>query len=106
MIHEYRYYNIREGQMAKCHEVFKNTIIPLLDRLGAKNVAHWEPQDGNGRVFVYLLGFQDAQAREKVWAEFANDAGWKSLVAELGDNAPWEKTESTVLVPTDYSSMS
>ena len=103
MIYEHRHYTIAEGRMADCHRAFTETIIPIFNRLGVKTVGFWEPQDSDGRTFIYLLGFKDATAREKAWADFVNDPAWKELAAALGDNAPWEKTQSTVLAPTSYS---
>ncbi|MEE9199769.1 MAG: NIPSNAP family protein, partial [Dehalococcoidia bacterium] len=103
MIYEYRDYTIAKGKMADCHRIFQETLIPLLQRVGAKTVAFWEPQDSDGQTFIYLLGFQDAAAREKAWADFANSQEWQKTKAEFGDNAPWLKTQATVLVPTSYS---
>lgn len=103
MIYEYRHYNIKEGMIADCHRVFQQTLIPLFNKLNIKTIAFWEPQDSDGRTFIYLLGFQDAAAREKAWADFASSPEWKKTVADLGDTAPWESTQSTVLVPTSYS---
>lgn len=103
MIHELRVYQIRQGRMDDLHRIFTETLNPLFKKLNVETVGFWEAQGSDRRTFVYLLGFEDAAGREKAWQQFVEDSAWKGLSESLGDDAPWEKTESTVLEPTSYS---
>ena len=103
MIYEHRHYTMKPGMMDVCHRVFQETLIPLFNKLGVKMVAFWEPQDGDGTDFIYMLAFEYAAAKDKAWAAFVEDPSWKKLGVDLGDNAPWAGSKSTILVPTSYS---
>lgn len=103
MIYEHRQYVIRNGQMKKLHDVFEKKIIPLFDKSGIKTVALWEPEGNDERAFMYLLKFESSEARNKAWEKFLNDPGWLKIKSELGETPPWEKTQSTLLMPTNYS---
>ena len=106
MIYEYRVYTIREGKMERLQRVFTETVMPLFNKHNIKAVGFWEPERGEGRTFVYMVGFKDAADRERAWKDFADDPEWKRKRAALEEEGlPWEKIESTVLVPTSFSPM-
>jgi hypothetical protein len=103
MIYEYRHYVVREGQMDKLHQAFKKDLIPLFEKLGIKAIAFWEPQETDGRTYIYLLRFDSPEHREKAWKDFLADETWLKRKAELGDKPPVQDIQATVLVPTPYS---
>lgn len=103
MIHELRTYHIVEGKMDVNHKAFTDTIIPILKDNNAGFAGFWEQQGVDRRTFVYMLRFDDNAHMERAWANFADDPRWKEFLANLGENNPWESTESIVLEPTAYS---
>jgi len=103
MIYELRQYVINPGRMSDCHRMFKNVVIPLFEELGIRTVGFWEPLEPDGRTFVYLLGFETAEAREAIWPKFIGHDKWQAEKASWTDGAPYETVTATVLAPTDYS---
>ncbi|MEE9324886.1 MAG: NIPSNAP family protein [Dehalococcoidia bacterium] len=104
MIYEYRVYTIREGKMERLQRLFTETVMPLFNKCNIKTVGYWEPEGGEGRKFIYMVGFENAAHRERAWRDFADDPDWKQKRAALEkEGLPWEKIESTVLVPTSFS---
>ena len=83
MIYEYRVYTIREGKMKTLHNLFTSLVISLFNRHNIKPIGYWEPEGGQGRTFVYMLGFKDAADRERAWRDFADDPEWKQKRAAL-----------------------
>ena len=103
MIYELRQYVIKPGRMPDCHRMFEDVVIPLFEELGIRVVGFWEPLEPDGRSFVYLLGFENAEAREDIWPKFIAHDKWLAEKAGWSDGAPYETVTPTVLAPTDYS---
>ena len=106
MILELRQYTIEPGKEALLHDLFAKEIASLFREVGMETLGFWEPVAGHdaGEVqFVYLLGFADAAAREKAWADFLAHPKWLAAKARGGEPAPWKKVVKTILKPLDYS---
>ena len=103
MIYELRQYVIKDGRMQDCHRLFRDVIVPLFHEVGIRTLGFWEPIEPDGKTFVYLLGFESAQARDAIWPKFIAHEAWIAEKATWTDGAPYETTSATVLAPTDYS---
>ncbi len=105
MIYELRQYEIKPGRMADTHRMFKEVCIPAFEELGIQPLGFWEPFEPDGQTFVYLLGFESAEARERIWEAFKIHPGWLAEKASWSDGSPYEKVTPTVLAATEYSRM-
>lgn len=105
MIYELRQYVIKPGRMADCHRMFREVIIPTFEAHGIRSIAYWEPAEPDGRTFIYMVAFENAEARAKAWPAFISDPRWQGEKASWTDGAPYESTSATVLAPTAYSAV-
>ena len=69
------------------YERFKSGALALLKKHGFNVMHMWEPSDGREKL-VYLLGWEDPNAREKAWHEFRFDPDWQRLKTETEAEGP------------------
>ena len=106
MIYELRLYTIEHGTKALMHQLFEEEIAPLFREVGMATIGFWEPVAGSdaGDVeFVYLLGFESAEQRERAWADFLAHPDWLEIKAKAGTPPPWKKVEKFILQSLPYS---
>ena len=51
----------------------------------------------------YLVAFQSAEERERIWPEFIAHPAWQAEKAAWTDGPSYETTKATVMTPMDYS---
>ncbi len=103
MIYELRQYRIKPGRMEDCHRMFRDVILPLFEKLGIKSLGYWEPEHKGEFDLHCIVAFDSAEARERLWPEFADHPDWVAEQASWADGPPYEMTKATVMWPTDYS---
>jgi hypothetical protein len=103
MIYELRQYRIKPGRMEDCHRMFREVILPLFEKLGIESIGYWEPEHKGEFDLHYVVAFDSAEARARLWPEFTAHPDWVAEQARWTDGPPYEMTKSTVMRPTDYS---
>ena len=103
MIYELRQYRIKPGRIEDCHRMFREVVVPLFGRLGARPVGFWEPGHRGEFDLNCVIAFESAEARERIWAEFTADPDWQAETARWTAGPPYEMTKSTLMIPTEYS---
>jgi heme-degrading monooxygenase HmoA len=81
MIHELRTYDLVPNRRTALYERFRNGAFALLKKHGFKMLHMWEPTDGREKL-IYLLQWEDANAREAGWNAFRMDPDWQKLKTE------------------------
>lgn len=105
MIYELRQYRIKPGRMDECHRMFRNALLPIFAKIGIVSIGYWEPVEAGEFDLHYLVAFESAEARERLWPNFLADPDWLALKASWNGDPPYESTKATVLSPTEYSPM-
>ncbi len=103
MIYELRQYRIKPGRMEDCHRMFLEVILQLFEKLGIRSIGYWEPEHKGEFDLHYVVAFDSAEARERLWPEFLADPDWVAETERWADDPPYEMTKSTVMTPTAYS---
>ncbi len=104
MIYELRVYAAVTGKLDAVNARFRDHTLKLLEKHGATNVGYWTYEVGNSDELVYILGFPNAEARMRTWADFRNDPEWQRVKAETEADGPIvAKVKNRLLSPTDYS---
>jgi len=107
---ELRTYHAAPGKLDALQARFANHTLRLFAKHGLAVVGFWVARDANGQPgddLVYLLAFQDSEAREQCWEAFRADPDWVKARAESEADGPLlNSLESVFLDPTSYSPMS
>jgi hypothetical protein len=107
---ELRTYHAVPGKLDALQARFANHTLSLFAKHGLTVVGFWVARDANGQPgndLVYLLAFQDSEAREQSWEAFRADPDWLKARAESEADGPLLiSLESVFLDPTSYSPMS
>ena len=104
-VFEMRTYYTHDGKLEHLHDRFRNHTNHLFVKHGMSLIGYWTPTD-KPETLVYILAYDDLEAREKSWKGFMNDAEWKKVYAESHKTAGGrivKKVDSVYLNPTDYS---
>ena len=105
MIYEYRVYEAMPGKMPALVEMMSKTVA-VFERLGVKVVGYWTPTIGEpSDRFIYMLGFDSLEHRQKAWAGFGQDPEWQKFRAEVAEREGTitARTFNSILRPTSYS---
>ncbi len=109
MIYELRRYEAVPGQLKNLHELMETLAVPVFKKVGMTFVGAWMPEVGDDeQTLVYMLGYPDMGARQKMWKAFYEDKEWVTKRAELAKKfgGPCVAHGSgTFLAPTAYSPM-
>ena len=108
MIYELRTYWAAEGKHDAIIERFRSLTMGMFDRLGMKVVGFWtpDPVDEASGDLVYLMVFEDEDAKEKAWTTFQADPEWVAgFAASRVDGKLVTRLQSVILQPTDFSSL-
>ena len=99
MIYEHRSYYILPGKLSEFTERFGG-LVPLFEEHGGKLVGAWQSSIGQNNEFVYILGFEDLNHREKFWQDFRQDERFEQYQKEEPRVA---YIINKILHPTAYS---
>ena len=100
MIYEHRTYTILPGKMEEYVETFGKIIVPLFEKHGAKLVGVWQTEIGQSNEFVYILGFQDLNDRDRFFKSIRQDEEFNKY-RQSGLRVAY--TTSKIIKPTSYS---
>lgn len=105
MIYELRIYSCFGGRLPALHKRFQNHTVKLFEKHGIKNIGYWTHEVGPSRnQLVYLVAYQDLNARAQAWKNFRADPEWIKAAAESEkDGLIVEDVENRILAPTPYS---
>lgn len=102
MIYELREYVAHEGTTQKVHDRFAEDTLPLFERHGLDVVGFWQDSEDPARI-LYLLRFDDADAKQRAWSDFQSDPDWKrAKAASEADGPIVAQMTSRVLEPVSY----
>lgn len=108
-VFELRTYITLDGRLDALNTRFRDHTLRLFEKHGMTVMGFWEPIDaekGRGNTLIYMLAFPSEEARHEAWKAFAEDPEWKKVAAESQEDGKiLERVESTLLAPTDYSSV-
>ena len=103
-VFELRTYHAHEGKLDALQARFRDHTVALFEKHGMTNVGYWVPTDNTENLLVYLLSYQDKEARDASWKKFRDDPDWKSAKeASQVDGALVAKVDSVFLKKTDFS---
>ena len=105
MIYELRIYTAHPGKMAALQARFRDHTLGIFERHGITNVGYWTNAiGGRNDELWYILGYEDAAARDASWAAFAADEEWQRVRAASEEDGPLvHHIENRLLRPTDFS---
>ncbi len=107
---ELRTYHAAPGKLDALQARFANHTLSLFAKHGLTVVGFWVARDANGQPgddLVYILAFQDSEAREQAWEAFRADPDWVKARADSEADGPLViSLESVFLDPTSYSPLS
>ena len=103
-LYELRIYHANPGKLDALHARFRDHTVALFEKHGMTNVGYWVPVENDGNILVYLLQYENREARANAWKGFLNDPEWKkAYAASTTDGKLVKEIESTFLSPTDWS---
>lgn len=106
MIYEIRTYWAAPGKIENLHQRFRSLTLGLFKRHNMELVGFWTPVQATPESgdLVYIMRFEDEEAKKAGWAAFANDPDWiAGKAASEVDGSLVVKLTSVLLKPTDYS---
>jgi hypothetical protein len=105
-VYEMRTYYAAEGKLDALNVRFRDHTMKLFAKHGMTNLGYWTPIDNKERKLIYVLAYENAEAREKSWKAFVADPEWKKAKeASEANGRLVAKAESVFLEATDYSPM-
>ncbi len=104
MIYELRVYEAAPGKLPKLNERFANHAVGYFEKYGMEMVGFWTEEIGTSNRLSYMLAFEDMADREKKWAAFRADDGFRQVVVESERDGPLlVRATNSILRPTAYS---
>jgi hypothetical protein len=98
MLYEMRIYEHAEGCADKVRQRFLDEVVPRMPHHGIELLGVFT--DAETGMLSYLTRYEDEPARDKAWAAFNEDPGWKAAKAASESNGPLiAKQHKTVLKP-------
>lgn len=96
MLYELRVYEHVDGCAEQVRKRFEQEVAPRFAAHGIELLGAFTDTDTG--MLSYLTRFPDEEARQKAWASFGNDAGWRAAKAASEANGPLiAKQRSSVL---------
>ena len=103
-VFEMRTYHANEGKLDALQARFRDHTVALFEKHGMTNVGYWVPTENTENTLVYLLSYQDKEARDASWKSFRDDPDWKAAYkASIADGKLVGKIDSLFLKKTDFS---
>jgi hypothetical protein len=87
MIYELAEYVSQPGAEEQLHARFRDHTLDLFARHGLNLAGMWTDDHDTGRI-LYLLRFDDEDARERAWACFRADPNWQEVRARSENDGP------------------
>ena len=104
MIYELRIYDTIPGKLPALNERFEKTTVRLFERHGIKVIGFWTDVIGVSNRLTYLVAFEDADARERIWRATLSDPELVQAFAESERDGPLiARMTNTIMRPTSYS---
>lgn len=104
MIYEWRIYEVVPGKMPNITRRFGEITDAIFKRHGIEVVGYWTTAIGPNDQFVYMVRFENLEARDKAWASFQADPEWNQKRAEtVKDGEIVARVTNQILRPTAYS---
>ena len=106
MIYEIRTYWAAPGKIENLHQRFRSLTLGLFKRYHMELVGFWTPVAATPESgdLVYILRFEDEEAKKAAWSAFQNDPDWiVGKAASEVDGSLVVKVTSVLLNLTDYS---
>lgn len=95
---EIRKYYAHPGKLPDLLKRFENHTMRLFEKAGMENIIYLIPEENADNSMTYILGYPDAEARDKMWKSFSDDPEWKKAYEESHVNGPLvAKVESTFM---------
>jgi hypothetical protein len=119
-IYEMRVYYTHDGKFDDILTRFKNHTVQLFEKHGFTNVGYWTTikrdsvsfadkfilQNNGKSALIYIVSFENMEARNKSWNNFINDPEWIKVFEESRIDGPIVKEiEQVFLNPTDFSKL-
>ena len=119
-IYEMRIYYTHDGKLDDILSRFKNHTVHLFEKHGFTNVGYWTTakrdsvsfadkfilQNNGKSALVYIVSFENMEARNKSWDNFINDPEWIKVFEESRIDGPIVKEiEQVFLNPTEFSKL-
>lgn len=102
MIYELREYVAAPGAAERLHRRFAYSTLDLFERHGMELVGFWQAKDEPGRI-VYLMRFDDEEARHRAWSAFQSDEEWRRVKRESeAEGRLVDEQLSRVLLTPEY----
>lgn len=96
---EIRKYYAHPEKLPDLIKRFENHTMKLFEKAGMENIIYFLPDENTDNSMTYILGYPDAESREKSWQLFMNDPEWKKVYEASHVNGPLvAKVESTFMV--------
>jgi len=107
MIYELRIYHCTPGKLPVVIDRFKDTSVPLWEKIGIQQVGFFTTLIGpSNQTLTYILEWESLAERERLWDIFVNHpdlAAKRSSYAN--DGVIVERVESSFLTPTSFSAL-
>jgi hypothetical protein len=115
-----RVYYTHDGKFDDILTRFKNHTVQLFEKHGFTNVGYWTTikrdsvsfadkfilQNNGKSALIYIVSFENMEARNKSWDNFINDPEWIKVFEESRIDGPIVKEiEQVFLNPTDFSKL-
>lgn len=103
-VFEVRTYHANPGKMEALHKLIREKTIPLFKKHGLTPVGFWVPRD-KPNTLVYVLVFDNIEAREKAVGAYFSDPDAKKALDEAQMDGPLLSAPPEMLVSDapDYS---
>lgn len=85
MFYELRHYEAHTSKMEVLIERFTEVTSRLFERHGFRAVGYWQEDVGIPHRLIYMLAWENWEAREKAWAAFYADPEWPASMEKYGE---------------------
>lgn len=108
---ELRTYKTTEGNLSNLDARFREATMDLFEKHGGTNLIYFHVEEGEAGAedtLIYLMAYEDKEARDAMFEGFGQDPLWKAAREASEKNAGGSLTQPggvthQFLIPTDYS---
>ncbi len=91
----------QRGDINMLHQRFREQEVAIFEKHGAEVIAVWQRLD-DPNTLVWMLAYRDRAHRDEVWAGFASDPDWATLLEKYNVSL---SIESYMMSSTNYSNL-
>jgi hypothetical protein len=96
---EIRKYYAHPDKLPDLLKRFEEHTMKLFEKAGMENIIYFLPEENTDNSMTYILGYPDAESRDRMWKSFSEDPKWKKVYEESHVNGPLvAKVEQTFMV--------